>query len=123
MKTNILTFDKSGRLLCLFVAITLLLTGGLLNSALAVTAEEIDKRADEALVKLYEVEGGKEWADKAQGLLVLPKVGKGALIVGFEHGRFIHVPIPTVVASKKRMEVTGDLWRAVLQVTGQPRWY
>lgn len=48
--------------------------------------------------------------------------GKTDVLVGFEHGRFIHVPIPTVVAAKKRMDVTGDLWRAVLQVTGQPRW-
>ena len=48
--------------------------------------------------------------------------GKTGMIVGFEHGRFIHVPIATVNASKKRMELGGDLWRAVLQITGQPRW-
>ena len=81
---------KSGRLnrpICLFAAITLLLTVGLLDSALAVTTDEIDKRADEALKRLYELEGGKEFADKAEGLLIMPKVGKGALIVGFEHGK------------------------------------
>jgi lipid-binding SYLF domain-containing protein len=33
------------------------------------------------------VEDGKEVADRAKGLLVLPNVGKGALIVGFEYGR------------------------------------
>ncbi len=87
MKIMIRKSSKISRALCLFSAITLLLTVGLLDSALAVTAEEIDKRSDEALVKLFEVEGGKEWADKAQGLLVLPKVGKGALIVGIEHGK------------------------------------
>ena len=79
--------SKISRALCLFSAITLLLTVGLLDSALAVTAEEIETRSDEALKNLYELEGGKEWADKAQALLILPKVGKGALILGIEHGK------------------------------------
>lgn len=48
--------------------------------------------------------------------------GKTGLMIGSEHGQFIHVPIPTVVSQKKRLDVSGDLWRAVLQGTGQPRW-
>jgi 6-phosphofructokinase 1 len=48
--------------------------------------------------------------------------GKTGMLIGYEHNQFIHVPIPTVVSEKKRMDVTGDLWRAVLQVTRQPRW-
>lgn len=48
--------------------------------------------------------------------------GKIGMLIGFEHNQFIHVPIPAVVRQKKRMDVTGDLWRAVLQVTRQPRW-
>ncbi|MFV2068847.1 MAG: ATP-dependent 6-phosphofructokinase [Pirellulales bacterium] len=48
--------------------------------------------------------------------------GKTGLIIGMENDRFIHVPIPTVVARTKRVEMTGDLWRSVLQVTRQPRW-
>ena len=48
--------------------------------------------------------------------------GKTGLIIGMEHDRFIHVPIPTVVARTKRVEMTGDLWRSVLQITRQPRW-
>lgn len=48
--------------------------------------------------------------------------GKTGLVVGHEHNRFIYVPIPTVVSRSKQMEVNGDLWRAVLQVTRQPRW-
>jgi lipid-binding SYLF domain-containing protein len=87
MVISIRKSSKISRALCLFSAITLLLTVGLLDSALAVTADEIDKRADEALKRLYELEGGKEFADKAKGLLIMPKVGKGALIVGFEHGK------------------------------------
>lgn len=48
--------------------------------------------------------------------------GKTGMLIGFEHDRFIHVPIPTVVSQKKQLDVTGDMWRAVLQVTRQPRW-
>jgi hypothetical protein len=87
MKINIRKSSKLSRALCLFAAITLLLTVGLLDSTLAVTADEINKRSDEALKRLYGLEGGKEFADNAEGLLIMPKVGKGALIVGFEHGK------------------------------------
>ena len=48
--------------------------------------------------------------------------GKTGMLIGFEHNQFIHVPIPTVVREVKRMNVTGDMWRAALQVTRQPRW-
>jgi len=48
--------------------------------------------------------------------------GKTGMLIGFEHNQFIHLPIPVVVAEKKQMDVSGDLWRAVLQVTRQPRW-
>jgi 6-phosphofructokinase 1 len=44
------------------------------------------------------------------------------MLIGYEHNRFIHVPITTVVSEKKQLDVAGDLWRAVLQGTGQPRW-
>ena len=87
MISNTLISGKLSRFVCLIAAITMLLTVGLLDSALAVSAGEIDKRSDEALKRLYELKGGKEFADKAAGLLIMPKVGKGALIVGFEHGK------------------------------------
>lgn len=48
--------------------------------------------------------------------------GKTGVLVGFEHGQFINVPIPAVVREKKKLDITGDLWRAVLQVTRQPHW-
>jgi lipid-binding SYLF domain-containing protein len=51
-------------------------------------AEKIDASANEALQRFYEqVEDGKEIAKRAKGMLVLPNVGKGALIVGIEYGR------------------------------------
>ena len=48
--------------------------------------------------------------------------GKTGMMIGQEHNKFIHVPISTVVAQKKTIDVTGDLWRSVLLSTGQPRW-
>jgi 6-phosphofructokinase 1 len=48
--------------------------------------------------------------------------GKTDLIVGFEHSHYIHVPIPAVISQTKRMDVSGDLWRSVLESTSQPRW-
>jgi 6-phosphofructokinase 1 len=48
--------------------------------------------------------------------------GKTGMLIGEEHNRFIHVPITTVVGQTKQVDVTGDLWRAVLQVTRQPCW-
>lgn len=48
--------------------------------------------------------------------------GKTGLLIGFEHGQFVNLPIPVVVREKKTVDVTGDLWRAVLQVTRQPHW-
>jgi 6-phosphofructokinase 1 len=48
--------------------------------------------------------------------------GKTGLLIGYEHGRFVNIPIPVVVREKKRVDITGDLWRAVLQVTKQPHW-
>jgi 6-phosphofructokinase 1 len=48
--------------------------------------------------------------------------GDTDVLIGFWNNRFIHVPICAVVAHRKRMDVTGDLWTSVLLATGQPRW-
>jgi 6-phosphofructokinase 1 len=48
--------------------------------------------------------------------------GKTGVMIGSEHNCLIHVPIPTVVSRTKAVDVAGDLWRSVLQATGQPRW-
>ncbi|MDX2501956.1 MAG: lipid-binding SYLF domain-containing protein [Deltaproteobacteria bacterium] len=87
MKNFNLKSGKLSRLLSLTAAITLLLCVGGLDSARAASEKEIDSKADAALERLYKLDGGKEFAGKAKGMLVLPNVGKGALIVGFEHGK------------------------------------
>ncbi|MGF1578090.1 MAG: ATP-dependent 6-phosphofructokinase [Gemmataceae bacterium] len=48
--------------------------------------------------------------------------GKTGMLVGSMHGLFINIPIPVVVAGEKKVEVEGDLWRAVLTSTRQPHW-
>jgi len=48
--------------------------------------------------------------------------GKTGVMIGMEHGHYINVPIPAVVSRTKSLDVGGDLWRGVLQVTRQPRW-
>ncbi len=48
--------------------------------------------------------------------------GKTAAIIGSWASYFVHVPIPIVVTGKKRIDVHGDFWNAVLNATGQPRW-
>jgi lipid-binding SYLF domain-containing protein len=88
MKIRILKLGKRSRLLCLIASITLLLSVGFLDSAIAeYNAEEIDAKADAALERLHNEQGGKEFAAKAKALLIMPSVAKGALIIGIEHGK------------------------------------
>ena len=52
------------------------------------TAKEINASAEAALDRFYEqVKDGKEVARRAKGLLILPSVKKGALIIGGEYGQ------------------------------------
>jgi len=48
--------------------------------------------------------------------------GKTDLLMGYIHNELVHVPIATAVAQKKHLDVTGDLWTAVMRSTGQPVW-
>jgi 6-phosphofructokinase 1 len=46
--------------------------------------------------------------------------GKTGLVVSFLHGQFVHVPIAVIAQGSKRLDLDGELWRAVLSSTGQP---
>jgi 6-phosphofructokinase 1 len=48
--------------------------------------------------------------------------GKTSVMIGSASDHIVNVPIPAVVSRTKGMEVSGDLWRAVLESTAQPRW-
>lgn len=46
--------------------------------------------------------------------------GKTGLVISFLNGQFVHVPIDVIAAGGKRLDLDGELWRAVLSSTGQP---
>lgn len=46
--------------------------------------------------------------------------GKTGLVVSYLHGHFAHVPIHLIASGGKRVDLDGELWRAVLSSTGQP---
>ncbi len=48
--------------------------------------------------------------------------GKTDVLIGVEHGEFLHVPICTAVAQKKSLVPDSDLWLRVIDSTGQPTW-
>ena len=57
-------------------------------TAYADDMEELNAKVDAALGRFYkQVKNGKEIAQKAKGLLILPDVKKGAFIIGGEYGR------------------------------------
>lgn len=45
--------------------------------------------------------------------------GKTGLVIGLLHDTFIHVPIELLVSRKKRLDLNGPAWHAVLAATGQ----
>ena len=45
--------------------------------------------------------------------------GKTGLVIGLLHDTFIHVPIERLASQRKRLDLNGSAWRAVLAATGQ----
>ncbi len=74
----------------IFIAVCMVIFGGLLfaGQSFGGTAKEIDASADAAMDRFYkQVKDAKEVVRQAKGMLVLPNVKKGALIVGGEYGQ------------------------------------
>ncbi len=46
--------------------------------------------------------------------------GRTGLVISYLNGQFVHVPIDLIVSGGKRLDLDGELWRAVLSSTGQP---
>jgi 6-phosphofructokinase 1 len=46
--------------------------------------------------------------------------GKTDVVVSYLNESFVHVPIPMVVETKRRVDPEGELWASVLATTGQP---
>ena len=74
----------------LIIAGCIVIFGGLLfaGPSFGKTAKELDASADAAMDRFYKlVKDGKEVVAKSKGMLILPNVKKGALIIGAEYGQ------------------------------------
>jgi lipid-binding SYLF domain-containing protein len=70
-----------------FVACMALILGSLPVSSYAATAGEIDASVNASLDRFVkEVKGAQEFLNAAQGVLIIPKVIQGGLVVGAEYG-------------------------------------
>ena len=70
-----------------FVACMALIIGSLPVASYAATAGEIDANVNASLERFVkEVKGAQEFLDAAKGVLIIPKVIQGALVVGAEYG-------------------------------------
>ncbi len=56
----------------------------------------------------------------AQAAVHAAMAGKTEVVVGRFRRRFVHLPIPLVVSRTSMVHPDGDLWRSVLENTGQP---
>jgi len=56
----------------------------------------------------------------AQNAVHAAMSGRTELVVGLWHGSFVHVPMKTAVAFRKKVDPDGFLWLSVVQATGQP---
>ena len=57
----------------------------------------------------------------AQNAVHAAMAGRTEMVVGRWHGRYVHIPMPLAVSHRNQVAVSGDLWLAVLEATGQPR--
>jgi 6-phosphofructokinase 1 len=46
--------------------------------------------------------------------------GKTNMLVGRWHDTFVHIPFGIVIGDRRRIDPKGDIWRSVLESTGQP---
>ena len=87
-RTKSKTFAKFSNRSYLFVIALLVFSIGFAANSYADKAKEIDMKVDETLKTFNKtVKGAEDVLKRAKGLLVLPSVKKGALIVGGEYGR------------------------------------
>lgn len=46
--------------------------------------------------------------------------GKTGMVVALWHQRYVHLPVHLVAGGRRKVDVQGELWRCVLESTGQP---
>lgn len=78
---------KQVRVKLFFVVCMALIIGSFPVASYAATASEIDANVNVSLDRFVkEVKGAKEFLNAAQGVLIIPKVIQGGLVVGAEYG-------------------------------------
>ncbi|MDD5168512.1 MAG: YSC84-related protein [Syntrophales bacterium] len=78
---------KQARIKLLFVMCMVAIIGILPVASYAATADEINASVNASLDRFVkEVKGAKEFLDAAKGVLIIPKVMQGGLVVGAEYG-------------------------------------
>jgi 6-phosphofructokinase 1 len=56
----------------------------------------------------------------AQNAVHAGMAGKTKMLVGRWHDTFVHIPLNLVTGARRKIEPDGDIWRSVLEGTGQP---
>jgi lipid-binding SYLF domain-containing protein len=78
---------KHARIKIIFITCVVAIIGIFSISSYAATANEIDARVNASLDRFVnEVKGAQEFLDAAKGVLIIPKVIQGGLVVGAEYG-------------------------------------
>jgi len=87
MKTHLFKNSINNQWSIRVVLLITVMSGFLSNDLLAKTAREIDVSVDVAIERFHkQVIGAKELIKASKGMLVMPNVVKGALILGGEYG-------------------------------------
>ncbi|PKN36645.1 MAG: hypothetical protein CVU62_14105 [Deltaproteobacteria bacterium HGW-Deltaproteobacteria-2] len=78
---------KHARIKIIFITCVVAIIGIFSVSSYAATANEIDARVNASLDRFVnEVKGAQEFLNAAKGVLIVPKVIQGGLVVGAEYG-------------------------------------
>jgi len=56
----------------------------------------------------------------AQHAVHAAMAGKTAMLIGRWHGSYVHMPIDLVTHGRRKVDPAGELWQAVVEITGQP---
>jgi|SRR6516164_1985361 6-phosphofructokinase len=56
----------------------------------------------------------------AQNAVHAGMAGKTNMLVGRWHDSFVHIPLKLATQSRRKIDPEGDIWRFVLEATGQP---
>ena len=56
----------------------------------------------------------------AQHAVHAAMAGKTAMVIGRWHGSYVHMPIDLVTHGRRKVDPNGELWQAVIEISGQP---